>query len=144
MTRRLGAAVAEALAVGDLIGLEGDLGAGKTVFTQGIAEGIGSNEPATSPSFVLIHIYTGRITLAHIDLYRLSSIQAEELGLDDYLTDAAGVVEWVERLSGLEPDLWIKFSFLSSEPERRRLEFSSLSERGETLLAAVARTVSND
>lgn len=134
MTRQLGAALAAALAPGDLIGLEGDLGAGKTVFTQGVAEGLGSAEPATSPSFVLIHVYTGRMRLAHVDLYRLSSVQAEELGLEDYLADAAGVIEWAERLSGLEPDLWVKFSFITSEPEKRLLHFSSRTQRGDALL----------
>jgi len=137
MTRRIGAALAAALAVGDFIGLQGELGTGKTVFVQGIAEGLGSRETATSPSFVLIHIYAGRIPLVHIDLYRLSSVQAEELGLDDYLIDAVGVVEWAERLSGQELDLSVEFSFSPSAPEERSLRFRALSPRGEALLTAV-------
>jgi len=137
MTRRIGAGLAAGLSPGDLIGLEGELGAGKTVFTQGLAEGLGCSEPATSPSFVLIHIYAGRIRLAHVDLYRLSSIEAEELGLEEYLIEAAGVVEWAERLSGLKPDLWVKFSFADSEPQARRLEFSAFSPRGAALLQGV-------
>ena len=136
-TRQIGARLAAVLRPGDLVGLQGDLGAGKTVFTQGITEGIGAEQQATSPSFVLIHIYTGRIRLVHVDLYRLSSIQAEELGLDDYLAEAAGVVEWAERLVGLEPDLWVKISPLPEAPEQRRLEFLPQSTRGQELAQSI-------
>ena len=136
-TRDLGAALAGALAPGDLIGLEGELGAGKTVLTQGIAAGLDCNEPATSPSFVLVHIYPGRLRLVHVDLYRLNSAQAEELALEDYLIDAVGVVEWAERLGGLRPDLRIKLTLLPGEPQARQLEFQPLSARGAELLAAV-------
>jgi tRNA threonylcarbamoyladenosine biosynthesis protein TsaE len=137
MTRDIGKALAALIRVGDLIGLEGDLGAGKTVLTQGIAEGLGAEEPATSPSFVIAHTYQGRIKLVHVDLYRLSSIQAGELGLEDYLADSAGVVEWAERLTGLEPDLWIKFDFASENANQRSLIFKALSPRGTELLQAI-------
>jgi tRNA threonylcarbamoyladenosine biosynthesis protein TsaE len=140
-TGDLGKAFAAVIRVGDLIGLEGDLGAGKTVLTQGIAEGLGAPEPATSPSFVIAHTYRGRIKLVHVDLYRLSSMQASELGLEDYLADSAGVVEWAERLTGLEPDLWIKFDFASENANQRTLIFKALSPRGEILLAAIAKAL---
>jgi tRNA threonylcarbamoyladenosine biosynthesis protein TsaE len=137
MTLDIGKALAALIRVGDLIGLEGDLGAGKTVLTQGIAEGLGAPEPATSPSFVIAHTYQGRIKLVHVDLYRLSSMQASELGLEDYLADSAGVVEWAERLTGLEPDLWIKFAFDAAETDKRRLALQAISPRGTELLQAV-------
>jgi tRNA threonylcarbamoyladenosine biosynthesis protein TsaE len=111
------------------------------VLTQGIAEGLGAPEPATSPSFVIAHTYRGRIKLVHVDLYRLSSMQASELGLEDYLADSAGVVEWAERLTGLEPDLWIKFDFASENANQRTLIFKALSPRGEILLAAIAKAL---
>lgn len=142
MTLDIGKALAALIRVGDLIGLEGDLGAGKTVLTQGIAEGLGAPEPATSPSFVIAHTYRGRIKLVHVDLYRLSSMQASELGLEDYLADSAGVVEWAERLTGLEPDLWIKFAFDAAETDKRRLALQAISPRGEILLTAVAQAPS--
>ena len=142
-TRQVGAALAGALGPGDLIGLQGDLGAGKTVFAQGVAEGLDSPERATSPSFVLIHIYRGRLPLVHVDLYRLSSVQAEELGLEDYLVEAAGVVEWAERMEGLECDLWVEISFPDSEPDERHLKIRARSKRGEMLLQAITDKMSN-
>jgi tRNA A37 threonylcarbamoyladenosine biosynthesis protein TsaE len=69
-------------------------------------------------------------------------MQASELGLEDYLADSAGVVEWAERLVGLEPDLWIKFEFDDTETDKRRLALQAISPRGEILLTAVAQAPS--
>jgi len=98
-TRAIAARLAAELSGGEIIGLRGDLGAGKTVFVQGLACGLGSCEPATSPSFVIVHQYPGRLCLCHVDLYRLDSEQAEGLGLDELIApDAVIAVEWSERL----------------------------------------------
>jgi tRNA threonylcarbamoyladenosine biosynthesis protein TsaE len=80
--------------------LHGELGAGKTELTKGIAVGLDCREPVSSPSFALIHEYLGgRLPLYHIDLYRLEGSTAMELGLEDYLEDdGVTVIEWGERL----------------------------------------------
>lgn len=138
MTSSIGAVLAAALVPGDVIGLTGDLGAGKTVLVQGMTHGLGSPTEATSPTFVLMHIYQGRIRLIHADLYRLSTAQADELGLSDYLMDAAGVIEWVERLAGLDIDLLVRLSPVSETPNTRQIEFSALTARGDALLRALS------
>jgi tRNA threonylcarbamoyladenosine biosynthesis protein TsaE len=94
-TRAVGRRLASQLRAGDIVLLAGDLGAGKTVFTGGIAEGLGVDDPVVSPSFVLVRRYEGLMTLVHADLYRVgSSGEIEDL---DLITDAADgvlVVEW--------------------------------------------------
>jgi tRNA threonylcarbamoyladenosine biosynthesis protein TsaE len=101
----LGAALAPSLLPGDVISLSGDLGAGKTVFTQGLGAALGVRDPITSPSFTLLHEYSGRYPLLHLDVYRLGSIQEVlDLGFDELL-DAGGilVVEWGEAVAPLMP-----------------------------------------
>jgi tRNA threonylcarbamoyladenosine biosynthesis protein TsaE len=142
-TRRVGAALAEHLRVGDLVGLIGDLGAGKTVLVQGMGEALGVAQEVCSPSYVLVHLYCGRLRLAHVDLYRLSAAQAAELGLEEYFMDAAGVVEWAERLQGLTLDLKINLIFLPETSEQRRLHFTACSPRGKVLLDSLARQLGN-
>ena len=112
-TRRLGERLGRLLQVGDVILLSGQLGAGKTVFVQGVAQGIGVSGPVSSKSFVLLGEYQGSIPLYHADLYRLEAEEeVEELGLDDYCSDGALVVEWPERAQDLFPAdrLHIEFS----------------------------------
>jgi tRNA threonylcarbamoyladenosine biosynthesis protein TsaE len=138
-TRALGARLATALAPGDIIGLTGELGAGKTVFVQGLAQALGAPQAATSPTFVLAHTYPGRVPLVHMDLYRLNSAQAEELGLDDYLKDAAGVIEWADRLRGLDCDLMIEISFSPASVDGRELLLYANSARGRVLLVELTK-----
>jgi len=104
-TQALGAALAEELEPGTVVALHGDLGAGKTCFIQGLAAGLGIDEPVTSPTYTLVGEYEGRLPLHHIDLYRLSGpAEALGLGLEEYF-DADGVtaIEWAERADGLLP-----------------------------------------
>jgi tRNA threonylcarbamoyladenosine biosynthesis protein TsaE len=99
-TRALGEALARAAGPGDVLWLHGELGAGKTQLTKGLATGLGCTAPVSSPSFALIHEYGGgRLPLYHADLYRLEGAGAVELGLGEYL-EGAGLtaVEWGERL----------------------------------------------
>lgn len=105
-TMDLGAALGRAAAAGLVVLLEGDLGAGKTVFSKGIARGL-MIDPAdvTSPTYVLCREYAGRLPLYHFDLYRLTSAdEAYEIGWQEY-TEGRGVVvvEWPERLDDLTP-----------------------------------------
>ncbi|OGQ52142.1 MAG: tRNA (adenosine(37)-N6)-threonylcarbamoyltransferase complex ATPase subunit type 1 TsaE [Deltaproteobacteria bacterium RIFCSPLOWO2_02_FULL_53_8] len=99
-TVALAAEVARSLKAGDAIGLIGELGAGKTCFVRGIADGLGVKCYVKSPSFTIINIYEGgRLPLYHIDLYRLSSAsELRETGLEDYIYgNGISVIEWVDR-----------------------------------------------
>ena len=101
-TRSIAAALARDLAMGSVLLLSGDLGAGKTAFVRGLAEGLGIDpDEVTSPTFTIVHEYRGgRLPLVHVDLYRLDRADLDEIGLDQDLA-ATGVVavEWSERLS---------------------------------------------
>jgi tRNA threonylcarbamoyladenosine biosynthesis protein TsaE len=127
----LGRHLGEIVQPGDVILLVGNLGAGKTCFTQGIAWGLGVEEYAFSPSFVLVREYKGRLTMFHIDFYRLE--QEEEvasLGLDDYLFgQGVCVVEWADRVpNALTPEhLLVKIGYLSET--ERTLDFKATGER---------------
>jgi tRNA threonylcarbamoyladenosine biosynthesis protein TsaE len=105
-TRAIAAALAHDLAPGTVLLLSGDLGAGKTAFVRGLAEGLGIDpDVVTSPTFTLVHEYRGgRLPLVHVDLYRLDAADLAEIGLDEDLA-AAGVaaVEWPERLTRAVP-----------------------------------------
>ena len=98
--RQLGAALGRAAQPGDRFLLEGPLGAGKTTFVQGLANGLDVTTPVSSPTFVLETQYRGRLTLYHVDLFRLERIEAELLGeLEEHLFgDGVTAVEWAERL----------------------------------------------
>jgi tRNA threonylcarbamoyladenosine biosynthesis protein TsaE len=101
-TRSIASALGRDLAMGAVLLLSGDLGAGKTAFVRGLAEGLGIDpDEVTSPTFTLVHEYRGgRLPLIHVDLYRLDRADLDEIGLDQDLA-ATGVVavEWSERLS---------------------------------------------
>ena len=114
-TWQAGHAQAAHLHPGDLLALVGDLGAGKTQWVKGLAAGLGSDAPVTSPTFTLIHEYLGgRLPLYHIDCYRLESpAELLAIGLDDYL-DGRGllVIEWADKFPTLIPPSarWIRFT----------------------------------
>jgi tRNA threonylcarbamoyladenosine biosynthesis protein TsaE len=123
-TLRLGARLGEILEAGDVIGLEGALGAGKTQFVQGLARGLGTpaETPVSSPTYTLVGEYPGRVPLRHADFYRIESYRRlEDAGFDD-LFDGAGVVvvEWAERFPEALPRerLWIRIE-IRGESERR-------------------------
>ena len=89
----------ERLTTGDVVLLTGELGAGKTTFVRGVAQGTGSNAHVASPTFQLVRIYPGRVQLAHVDMFRVEdSAELRDLGLDELATHGAVVVEWGERL----------------------------------------------
>ncbi|MCL0034468.1 tRNA (adenosine(37)-N6)-threonylcarbamoyltransferase complex ATPase subunit type 1 TsaE [Dehalococcoidia bacterium] len=125
-TQRIGADIGERAEIGDLILLVGNLGAGKTCFTQGVARGLGLADYTSSPSFVLVKEYQGRLNLYHIDFYRLDDIrEIAELGMSDYLNrDGICVVEWADRALDLLPEehLLIKFEHLAVNERRLRFE----------------------
>jgi tRNA threonylcarbamoyladenosine biosynthesis protein TsaE len=101
-TRAVAAALASRLSAGDVLLLQGDLGTGKTAFVRGLAKGLGVDpDEVTSPTFTLVHEYRGgRLPIVHVDLYRLTGIDLDEIGLDEALASSGVVaVEWAERLS---------------------------------------------
>ena len=106
-TRALGEQLAERLSAGDVVTLEGELGAGKSELARGIARGLGVTETVTSPSFTILNVYeSGRVPLYHFDWYRLESEEElYELGMDEYLGgDGIAVVEWAERCPDAVPE----------------------------------------
>lgn len=139
-TRGLGARLGTALQTGDMICLQGDLGAGKTTFVQGIAQGWNSVDSVSSPTFILVNLYRradgGQVF--HMDAYRLDSTgEAEELDLDSMLAEGALIVEWPERMQGLIPNerLWVEFT--QSGEEERELKFNARGERYTALLDSI-------
>lgn len=98
----LGRRLADQVRIGDVIALEGGLGAGKTTLARGILEGLGLEGEAPSPSFAIVQPYDVpevRLPVAHVDLYRLDGVEeTEELGLDEYLVDSLLIIEWPDRL----------------------------------------------
>ncbi|MHB1127460.1 MAG: tRNA (adenosine(37)-N6)-threonylcarbamoyltransferase complex ATPase subunit type 1 TsaE [Bacillota bacterium] len=105
-TKKIGKLLGGLLPSGVVISLNGDLGAGKTTFVQGLAIGLGIDTLVTSPTFNLIHEYIGPMPLYHVDAYRLMEDEdMEELGLDEYFYGTGvTVVEWAERITAILPD----------------------------------------
>ena len=98
-TERVGMLLGERLRPGDVVLLTGELGAGKTTFVRGVAQGTGSKADVASPTFQLVRVYPGRVQLAHVDLYRIGdSAELRHLGLEELADQGAVVVEWGERL----------------------------------------------
>jgi tRNA threonylcarbamoyladenosine biosynthesis protein TsaE len=133
-TRTFGRMLGEVLTGGETILLEGPLGAGKTVLVSGIASGIGYKGRVQSPSFVLERVHRGRLTLRHLDLYRLTGDEALEAGLLEEPDPSTVVaVEWAQRAEGLLPwTMKITIEFVASSPGKRRISIEpSISDWGE-------------
>lgn len=105
-TIELGERLSERFDVGDLIALVGELGSGKTVLVRGIARGLGvADEQVSSPSYVLVQEYAGRVRLYHVDLYRLDepAAELEQLALAEMLADGVVIIEWADRAGDALP-----------------------------------------
>jgi tRNA threonylcarbamoyladenosine biosynthesis protein TsaE len=149
-TRRAGMRLGGLLQPGDVVGLEGDLGAGKTTLVQGIAAGWGSLDQVTSPTFVLVNVYRRRDRsqnrreqhLYHLDAYRLNSeAEAIDLDLDALIGNGPMVVEWADRISGVLPQehLWIKMRWVDTN--QRDLLISARGKRHERMLVEFRKQV---
>ena len=126
-TRAIAAALAPTLTPGVVILLSGDLGAGKTAFVRGLAEGLGIDpDEVTSPTFTLVHEYRGgRLPLIHVDLYRLDRAELDDIGLDqDLAVNGITAVEWAERLVRSYPDA-IEVHIADRGGEVRAIEVSA-------------------
>jgi tRNA threonylcarbamoyladenosine biosynthesis protein TsaE len=114
---------AKSLRAGDVVILDGEIGAGKTVFAKGVAQGLGIDEEVTSPTYAYMNDYDGR--LFHYDCYRIESVaQAEQLGLADYL-DMGGIclVEWAQNIAPLLPKVCKRVCIRKINEEEREIEF---------------------
>ncbi|HWC01454.1 MAG TPA: tRNA (adenosine(37)-N6)-threonylcarbamoyltransferase complex ATPase subunit type 1 TsaE [Methylomirabilota bacterium] len=123
-TRALAAGIGRRAAPGMVVALSGDLGAGKTCFIQGLASGLGIAGPVTSPTFVLIAEYTGRLPLYHVDLYRTESLgEIRALGLEEML-DGGGItaIEWAEKAEPLLPSRTVRVRIRGAGDEPRTVE----------------------
>ncbi len=128
-TRALGEKIAACLQPGDVVLLEGELGAGKSELARGIARGIGVKETVTSPSFTILNVYeSGRCPLYHFDWYRLESAEElYELGMDEYLGgDGVALVEWAERIPEALPETCSRIRLEATGEEDRRIGISGL------------------
>lgn len=126
-TSDIGRRVARELKAGDVLALAGDLGAGKTHFVKGLAEGLGVASDVTSPTFTLIHEYPGeRLPLFHIDLYRLETDdEVLNIGLDDYLnSDGVTAIEWADKFPALMPAgvRWVRIRPLEGDTREISIE----------------------
>ena len=126
-TKALGEKLASRLKAGDVVVLEGELGAGKSELARGIARGLGVTETVTSPSFTILNVYeSGRCPLYHFDWYRLESEEElYELGMDEYLGgDGIAVIEWAERCPEAVPENVLRIRLEVTGGESRRITVS--------------------
>ena len=126
-TRALGACLGRWARAGDVVACRGALGAGKTTFVQGFAEGlgVGGDDYVRSPTFALVHAYHGRIPLYHFDFYRLSSCaELQGIGFEEYL-DVGGVViiEWADKFPEILPSMRLEVSIRIADSDRRWLQW---------------------
>ncbi len=140
-TREIGWAIGANAAPGDALLLCGGLGAGKTTLTQGVLWGLGSDEYARSPTFVLVNEYEARLPLYHMDLYRLESFdELDDLGLEEYFFgDGMCVVEWADKATGYFPTECVTARIETISDGARRLTLSADSHRYRAVFDSLAR-----
>jgi tRNA threonylcarbamoyladenosine biosynthesis protein TsaE len=144
-TKRFGERLARLLQSGDVVLLQGELGAGKTCFAQGIGRGLRVNEAVKSSSFVLVNEYNGSLKVYHADLFRLDDpAEVADLALEESSADGVLLVEWPERAGAeLPPEhLLVRFDIL--DEKSRSITYSGHGARYEQLLAALSGQVGSD
>lgn len=136
-TRSLGRRLAALLQPNDVLILCGDMGAGKSELTRGIARGLGINDYITSPTFTILQVHEGgRLPLFHYDWYRIEdSGELYELSLDEYLhMNGVAVVEWAERAPDAVPDDYLEITIIPVSDEERRIKFRPCGQFREIML----------
>jgi tRNA threonylcarbamoyladenosine biosynthesis protein TsaE len=141
-TLAMGKKIGEKLAAGSIIAMSGELGCGKTLLTRGICDGLGVPlRQVSSPTFVLVNEYKGRLPVFHMDLYRLGNIDdGFEIGIMDYFTRAeAGVmvIEWAEKMISILPADMLRIEFDILSDKKRRIKFSSNSVKFDSVLKGI-------
>lgn len=141
-TRRVGMRLGSFIQTGDMVGLVGDLGSGKTTFVQGIASGWGSPDPVSSPTFVLVNVYRhpNGGHLYHLDAYRLSGAdEAIDLDLEAMTAQGPLVVEWAERIERALADegIWVYLKYI--DEDQRDLIFSGKGKRYEEMVSSLRK-----
>lgn len=133
-TFKLGVKIGEQARPGEIYTLNGDLGVGKTVFTQGVAKGLGIEEPVNSPTFTIVQVYEeGKMPFYHFDVYRIGDIEEmEEIGYDDYFFgNGVCLIEWAELIQELLPEQIISVT-IEKNPEKgfdyRKITIDGLEE----------------
>jgi tRNA threonylcarbamoyladenosine biosynthesis protein TsaE len=142
-TERLGQALGSALQGGETLALYGPLGAGKTALVRGVAAGLGaSSGDVSSPTFVLIHEYRGRLPLAHIDLYRLSSLrEIESIGLEEYLSGSTvAAIEWADKGRAILPEDRLEIELRHQSVQSRSITLMATGPLSAALLANTKRS----
>lgn len=139
-TRRVGMRLGGLLQTGDMVCLQGELGTGKTTLVQGLAQGWGSMDPVSSPTFIIVNVYRrpDNRQLYHMDAYRLDSApEAAELDLDEMLSQGSLLIEWPERVRAILPDehMWITFEYVAEE--NRQMLIKATGKRYDDLLTAL-------
>lgn len=136
-TEKIAEKLAEYLSHGDVLTLEGDLGAGKTTFTKGLARGLGITRNVNSPTFTIVKEYKGRLPLYHMDVYRLE-LSGEDIGFDEYFYgEGVSVVEWAKFIEDYLPDERLEIVISHMEGDRRKLEFNAYGEHFKKILVAM-------
>lgn len=138
-TQRIAAALAKVVVPGTVIALEGDLGAGKTHFTQGLARGLGVGEAVTSPTFNVMSVYDqGRLPLYHFDLYRLEDApELEDIAFYDYVeADGVSCIEWAAKFPEEIPAQALWISITTREDNVRSIEVRTASGETQVLIDA--------
>jgi tRNA threonylcarbamoyladenosine biosynthesis protein TsaE len=137
--QEIGERLGHLLAVGDVVGLIGPLGAGKTTFVQGLANGMGvRNRHVASPTFALVNEHPGPVPLVHADLYRIDDArELEELGLAEAFDRAAVAIEWLDRYPDAAPAERLEIEIAIEDDNGRRLTFRPTGARAAALAAQV-------
>jgi len=125
-TEQVGARIAGELEPGDVVLVSGELGSGKTTLIRGACRALGVKQPVTSPTFTIGHRYRGRVTVSHLDLYRLEGSEDEDPGLlDDYLTDdAVAFIEWPPAAEGALEQVTLRVDLAHKGRDRRLITVS--------------------
>lgn len=128
-TQELAYNIAKVLDAGDVLTLEGELGAGKTAFTKGLAKGLGITRNVNSPTFTIVKEYKGKVPLYHMDVYRLEDSD-EDIGFSEYFNgDGISVVEWAQFIEEYLPEERLEITIHYIDENSRRLEFKAFGDR---------------